>query len=149
MVWGGAAWWLFIRATRAWGIFMLAWGLVSRHASDNLIRPWLISRGVEMPLTLVILGVFGGFLSFGFLGLFVGPALLAIAFTLSQPGAPPCAAGPRDDQTRSSPWLATRTLQRLGGRFAEGFAVVMRELAQVPEAMPKGNRLDQRRRPVA
>jgi predicted PurR-regulated permease PerM len=37
-----------------------------------------------MPLTLVVLGVFGGFLSFGFLGLFIGPALLAVAFTLLQ-----------------------------------------------------------------
>jgi predicted PurR-regulated permease PerM len=82
LVWGGAAWWLFHQGDQGWGIFMLAWGLLFVTLSDNLIRPWLISRGVEMPLTLVILGVFGGFLSFGFLGLFVGPALLAIAFTL-------------------------------------------------------------------
>jgi len=82
LVWGGAAWWLFGEGDRAWGIFMLAWGLVLVSMSDNLIRPWLISRGVRMPLTLVILGVFGGFVSFGFLGLFIGPAILAVAYTL-------------------------------------------------------------------
>jgi predicted PurR-regulated permease PerM len=83
-VWGGAAWWLFRHDAAAWGTFMLAWGLLLVSASDNLIRPWLISRGVTMPLSLVILGVFGGFISFGFLGLFIGPALLAVAFTLVQ-----------------------------------------------------------------
>jgi predicted PurR-regulated permease PerM len=93
-VWGGAAWWLFRQDADAWGTFMLVWGLVLVSASDNLLRPWLISRGLEMPLTLVILGVFGGFISFGFLGLFIGPALLAVAFTLVQAwraGASPAA----------------------------------------------------------
>lgn len=84
VLWGGAAWWLFNQGAQAWGIFMLAWGLLLVSASDNLVRPWLISRGVKMPLTLVILGVFGGFVSFGFLGLFIGPAVLAVAFTLIQ-----------------------------------------------------------------
>ena len=69
--------------------------LAATPLSDNLIRPWLISRGVEMPMTLVILGVFGGFVSFGFLGLFVGPALLAIAFTLVRAWRGPAAVPPR------------------------------------------------------
>jgi predicted PurR-regulated permease PerM len=84
VVWGGAAWWLVRHDAAGWGAFMAAWGLLLVSASDNLIRPWLISRGVKMPLTLVILGVFGGFISFGFLGLFTGPVLLAVAFTLLQ-----------------------------------------------------------------
>jgi predicted PurR-regulated permease PerM len=37
---------------------------------------------MAMPLALVVLGVFGGFVSFGFLGLFIGPSLLAVAYTL-------------------------------------------------------------------
>jgi predicted PurR-regulated permease PerM len=77
----GAAWWLFQQDAGGWGIFMVAWTLLV-GLSDNVIRPWLISFGVTMPLTLVILGVFGGFLSFGFLGLFIGPSLLAVAYTL-------------------------------------------------------------------
>jgi predicted PurR-regulated permease PerM len=84
LVWGGAAWWLFQQGDNTWGIFLLVWGAVMVSASDNLIRPLLIRRGVSMPLSLVILGVFGGFLSFGFLGLFIGPASLAVAYTLLQ-----------------------------------------------------------------
>jgi predicted PurR-regulated permease PerM len=84
LVWGGGAWWLFHQGAGGWGMFLILWGAVLVSMSDNLIRPLLIRRGVAMPLTLVILGVFGGFLSFGFLGLFIGPALLAVAFTLLQ-----------------------------------------------------------------
>jgi predicted PurR-regulated permease PerM len=51
---------------------------------DNFIKPWLIGFGVKMPMSLTILGVFGGFLAFGFLGLFIGPTLIAIMFTLVQ-----------------------------------------------------------------
>ena len=80
----GGAWWLFYQGAGGWGMFMILWGAVLVSMSDNLIRPLLIKRGVAMPLTLVILGVFGGFLSFGFLGLFIGPALLAFAYTLLQ-----------------------------------------------------------------
>ena len=82
LVWGGAGWLLFHQAQTLWGVFILVWGLLLVSTGDNLIRPWLISQGVKMPLALVILGVFGGFLSLGFLGLFVGPALLAAAFNL-------------------------------------------------------------------
>jgi len=51
---------------------------------DNVIKPWLIGFGMEMPMSLTILGVFGGFIAFGFLGLFIGPTLIAIMFTLLQ-----------------------------------------------------------------
>ena len=77
----GAAWFLFHGGAHALAIVLVAWcALIS--AADHVVRPWLISFGVAMPLALVILGVFGGFLSFGFLGLFIGPSLLAVAFTL-------------------------------------------------------------------
>ncbi|HYZ61282.1 MAG TPA: AI-2E family transporter [Acetobacteraceae bacterium] len=82
LVWGGAAWSLFHAGDTLWGVFMAVWGLILVSMSDNVVKPWLISQGVEMPLALVILGVFGGFVALGFLGLFIGPALLAVAFTL-------------------------------------------------------------------
>lgn len=62
---------------------MIVWGLFVGMI-DNFIKPWLIGFGVEMPMSLTILGVFGGFLAFGFLGLFIGPTLIAITFTLLQ-----------------------------------------------------------------
>src|SRR6516165_12574971 len=80
-VWGGAAYWLFGQDQQAWGVFMIFWGLVVT-VIDNFIKPLLIGVGVAMPMSLTILGVFGGFVAFGFLGLFIGPTLIAIAFTL-------------------------------------------------------------------
>jgi predicted PurR-regulated permease PerM len=61
--------------------FVVLWGLLVTF-SDNLLKPLLIGSSIKLPLMLVILGVFGGFLSFGFLGLFIGPTLLAVAFEL-------------------------------------------------------------------
>jgi hypothetical protein len=45
---------------------------------DNFIKPWLIGFGIQMPMLLTILGVFGGLIAFGFLGLFIGPTRTAI-----------------------------------------------------------------------
>jgi predicted PurR-regulated permease PerM len=81
VIWAGAAVWLFGQDQPAWGVFMIFWGLVVT-VIDNFIKPFLIGAGVAMPLSLTILGVFGGFVAFGFLGLFIGPTLLAVAFTL-------------------------------------------------------------------
>jgi predicted PurR-regulated permease PerM len=81
LIWGGAAWWLFGQDHQAWGAFMIIWG-VFVNTVDNFIKPWLIGIGIEMPMSLTILGVFGGFLAFGFLGLFIGPTLIAIMFTV-------------------------------------------------------------------
>jgi predicted PurR-regulated permease PerM len=83
LIWGGAAWWLFGQDHQMWGIFMIVWGLFVSTV-DNFIKPWLIGFGIEMPMSLTILGVFGGFIAFGFLGLFIGPILIAIMFTMLQ-----------------------------------------------------------------
>jgi len=94
VVWAGAAVWLFGQDQQGWGVFMIFWGLVVT-VIDNFIKPLLIGAGVEMPLSLTILGVFGGFVAFGFLGLFIGPTLVAIGFTLLEAwrGAPAAASG--------------------------------------------------------
>lgn len=81
-VWLGGAYWLYAQGQMGpmlwlfvgWGIFVTV--------IDNILKPWLIGASIQMPLALVILGVFGGFLSFGFLGLFVGPVLIAVAYAL-------------------------------------------------------------------
>jgi predicted PurR-regulated permease PerM len=82
VTWGGAAYWLFTQDQLGWAIFMAAWGLLVISSSDNVVRPLLIKRGVEMPLSIVIIGVFGGFVAFGFLGLFIGPVLLAVGLVM-------------------------------------------------------------------
>ena len=52
------------------------------NTSDNLLRPLIISQGARLPLILIFLGVIGGLLAWGFLGLFIGPTLLAMTYTL-------------------------------------------------------------------
>src|SRR5215204_2091060 len=80
-IWVGATIWLFGQDQHGWGIFMIFWGVVVT-VIDNFIKPFLIGFGVAIPLSLTILGVFGGFVAFGFLGLFIGPTLIAVGYTL-------------------------------------------------------------------
>lgn len=67
-----------------WGasVFMAIWGTFVISGVDNIIKPWLISRGSQLPFVLVFLGVIGGIIAFGFLGVFLGPVLLAVGYTL-------------------------------------------------------------------
>jgi predicted PurR-regulated permease PerM len=96
LIWGGAAWWLFAQDQQVWGVFMIVWGVVVSTV-DNFIKPWLIGFGIEMPMSLTILGVFGGFITFGFLGLFIGPTLIAIMFNLVQAWRAALSAHPAAD----------------------------------------------------
>jgi predicted PurR-regulated permease PerM len=61
---------------------MLVWGLVLISGVDNVVRPFLISRGSSLPFLLTFLGVLGGVIAFGFVGMFIGPTLLAVGFSL-------------------------------------------------------------------
>jgi predicted PurR-regulated permease PerM len=94
LIWIPASIWLFWQGERGWGIFMLIWGLVVISGSDNIIKPMLISRAGNTPLLLIMLGVFGGALAFGFIGLFLGPTLLAVGYSLLDDWISPSAAEP-------------------------------------------------------
>jgi predicted PurR-regulated permease PerM len=83
LIWGGAAWWLIGQDHQVWGIFMIVWGLCVSLV-DTFIKPLFIGARITMPLALTVLGVFGGFIAFGFLGLFIGPTVIAVAFHLLQ-----------------------------------------------------------------
>ena len=63
---------------------MLAVVTVIALTMDNFLRPFLIKRGADLPLLLILVGVIGGLLAFGLLGLFLGPVVLAITYTLLQ-----------------------------------------------------------------
>jgi|KBSMisStaDraftv2_1062788.scaffolds.fasta_scaffold60075_3 predicted PurR-regulated permease PerM len=84
LIWGGAAVWLFFQGSIGWAIFMAVWGFFIISGIDNVVKPLLISRGSSMPFLLVMLGVFGGVYAFGFVGIFLGPTLLAVAFSLAR-----------------------------------------------------------------
>ena len=94
LAWLPAAIWLFNQGSTGWGIFMLIWGVGVANI-DNVVKPWLISQGSDMPFILIFFGVLGGAIAFGFIGVFLGPTLLAVGFRLvaewsagSRPPAP-------------------------------------------------------------
>lgn len=82
LIWLGAAWWLYDSGQTGWAIFMLLWGMFGISSVDNVIKPILISRTSSLPLLLIVVGIFGGVLVFGFIGLFLGPMLLALGQVL-------------------------------------------------------------------
>lgn len=84
LIWGSAAIWLFYQGSMGWGVFMLLWGFFLISSVDNVLKPLLISRSSNMPFILVLFGVMGGALAFGFVGIFIGPILLAVGFSLLQ-----------------------------------------------------------------
>jgi predicted PurR-regulated permease PerM len=83
LVWGGAAIWLFQHDQPAWGVFVVAWGFFVVSTVDNVLKPFIISRGANLPFAIVFLGVLGGLLAFGVIGAFLGPTLLAVGYRLS------------------------------------------------------------------
>ena len=60
---------------------MPVWSIVV-GLMDNVVRPILIKRGADLPILLILAGVIGGLIAFGMVGIFVGPVVLAVAFTL-------------------------------------------------------------------
>lgn len=82
IIWGGAAVWLYQQGQPGWAIFMVLWGVLAISSVDNFVKPILISRTSSLSLLLIIVGVFGGVLAFGFIGLFLGPVLLALGQAL-------------------------------------------------------------------
>ena len=73
--------WLYWNGDTGWGTFLLIWSSVA-VTMDNFLRPVLIKRGADLPLLLIFAGVIGGLLAFGLIGIFVGPVVLAVAYTL-------------------------------------------------------------------
>jgi predicted PurR-regulated permease PerM len=73
--------WLYGSGQAGWGTFLLVW-TIPLVTLDNVIRPILIKKGADLPLLLIFAGVIGGLVSFGLIGIFVGPVVLAVANTL-------------------------------------------------------------------
>ena len=82
LVWLPATVWLYFQGEPGMAIFLGIWGLLLISSIDNFVKPYLISRGGSLPMLLVFMGVFGGLLGFGFIGVFLGPVILAVAYTL-------------------------------------------------------------------
>jgi predicted PurR-regulated permease PerM len=73
--------WLYWTGDNTWATVLLVWSLLV-GSLDNVLRPVLIKKGADLPLLLIFSGVIGGMLTFGLIGIFVGPVVLAVTWTL-------------------------------------------------------------------
>jgi predicted PurR-regulated permease PerM len=73
--------WVYVGDGAIWGTGFLVWAVFC-GTFDNVLRPMLIRRGADLPLLLIFAGVIGGLIAFGVIGLFIGPVVLAVAYTL-------------------------------------------------------------------
>ncbi|WP_460137074.1 AI-2E family transporter [Pseudomonas sp. S1_E04] len=98
LVWIPATAWLAWKGDYTYAVFLGVWGTFVISGVDNVLKPYLISRGGNLPLVIVLLGVFGGLIAFGFIGLFIGPTLLAVAYSLLMDWSATQAQGHREDK---------------------------------------------------
>ena len=82
LVWIPVTAWLAAQGRVGPAVFMALWGLTAISGIDHFLRPYLISREAQLPFVLVFLGALGGVLAFGFIGVFLGPTLLAVGYAL-------------------------------------------------------------------
>jgi predicted PurR-regulated permease PerM len=82
ILWGGVALWLVLTGHTVAGVGLGVWGAVVIFCTDHFVRPLLISRGASIPFLIVLFGVLGGLASFGLVGLFIGPVILAILLAI-------------------------------------------------------------------
>jgi predicted PurR-regulated permease PerM len=75
--------WLYWSGETGWGTFVLVWTIVV-GSLDSILRPFLIRKGAHLPLVLLLAGVIGGLIAFGLVGIFLGPVVLAVGYTLLQ-----------------------------------------------------------------
>ena len=82
LVWGSVTLWLFFQGEVGWGFFVGAWGLLLVSSIDNVLKPYLLAQANSLPVLLSFFGLVGGILAFGFIGIFLGPVLLAVGYSL-------------------------------------------------------------------
>jgi predicted PurR-regulated permease PerM len=84
LVWIPVVIWQLMTGQLVAGAIMAVYGVLIIGGVDNFLKPYLISRGSQMPFLLVFFGVIGGVMTFGILGIFLGPMLLALGLALTR-----------------------------------------------------------------
>ncbi|MFC3903486.1 AI-2E family transporter [Acinetobacter marinus] len=82
MAYGSVALWLFSQGHTVEAIGVLIWGVAIVSSADNVIRPLVISGATKIPFLLIMFGVLGGLASFGLVGVFIGPVILAVLLAI-------------------------------------------------------------------
>jgi predicted PurR-regulated permease PerM len=83
VIWIIASVWLFAEGYTSWGVFMVIYGIFCISGIDNVIKPYIIGRGSKLSFIVTFIGVLGGIVTFGFIGVFLGPTLLAVGYSLA------------------------------------------------------------------
>ena len=83
IIWIIASVWLFAEGHTGWGVFMIIYGIFCISGIDNFLKPYLISRNSKLSFIVTFIGVLGGIAAFGFIGVFLGPTLLAVGYSLA------------------------------------------------------------------
>jgi len=73
--------WLYWTGESVWGTLLVIWSVLL-STMDSIVRPLLIRKGAHLPVLLLLAGVIGGLIAFGMVGIFLGPVVLAVAYTL-------------------------------------------------------------------
>lgn len=82
MAYGAVSLWLFSQGQTIEAIGVMAWGVCIVSTADNVIRPLVISGATQIPFLLIMFGVLGGIASFGLIGVFIGPVILAVLLAI-------------------------------------------------------------------
>ncbi len=114
LIWVPAGIWLLGAGATGHGVFLLAYGVAVISGTYHVIQPWILARGAKLPFLLTVLGVLGGALAFGLLGIFLGPVLLGVGFSLANEWARPLP--PPNRLAAAEPTNATPASKNIWGR---------------------------------
>src|SRR3954453_14677798 len=82
VVWIPAMIYLFISGSTGHGIFLAIWGVVVVSTIDNVVRPWAMKGGAQLPAIPLLFAVLGGMQAFGFIGLVIGPLVFSLLMSI-------------------------------------------------------------------
>ena len=83
LVWVPLSIWLWGEGETVLAIALVAWSVGVVGLSDNLVKMVMVSRGADIPSILAFLGALGGFLTWGIVGLFLGPVVIAVCYQIT------------------------------------------------------------------
>jgi predicted PurR-regulated permease PerM len=83
LIWLPIAFWLWSNGELGMAVFMVLWGLIVVGLTDNVIKSLVVARGANIPAILAFFGAVGGLLTWGVVGIFLGPVILAVCYQLA------------------------------------------------------------------
>lgn len=82
MIWLPAAAYLLFTGSTGWGIGLVVWGVLAVGLVDNFLRPWIVGTDSKLPDLVILISILGGIISFGPVGIIIGPVIAAFLDTV-------------------------------------------------------------------